>query len=139
MKPRVPWSVKGVDPKARASAKAAAQEAGLTLGQWLNTIIVEAGDAHAVPDSQDQTDGDIDAEAPWQAPIERPEYSAATYQPPPSPGVKELALLQEALGNIAQKLEKSEERSTYVLNNLDHTIAGVAERLHARLVDQLLA
>ena len=131
MKPRVPWSVKGVDPEARAIAKAAAQEAGLTLGQWLNTIIVEAGDPNAVPDSQDQTDGNIDAEAPWQAPVETPKYNAPPYQPPPSPGVKELALLQEALGNIAQKLEKSEERSTFVLNNLDHTIAGVAERLHA--------
>lgn len=41
MKPGVPWSVKGIEPKARESAKDAARQAGMTLGEWLNHTILE--------------------------------------------------------------------------------------------------
>ncbi len=44
MRPGVPWSVKGIDDEARQAAKSAAREAGLTLGQWLNTVIKESAD-----------------------------------------------------------------------------------------------
>ncbi|HYG28479.1 MAG TPA: Localization factor PodJS, partial [Caulobacteraceae bacterium] len=36
-----PWSVKGIDPKAREVAKELARREGLTLGEWLNRMIVE--------------------------------------------------------------------------------------------------
>ncbi len=36
-----PWSIKGIDPRARAAAKQAAQAAGLTLGAWLNQRLLE--------------------------------------------------------------------------------------------------
>lgn len=130
MKPRVPWSVKGVNPEARAIAKASAHDAGLTLGQWLNTIIIKAGDPKGLADSDDRIGVHSNPETPWQSPVEQPEDTAPPYEPPSSPGVKELASLQDALGTIAQKLEQSEERSTFVLNNLDQAITGVAERLH---------
>ncbi len=39
MKRRIPWSVKGIDDDARQSAKAAARDAGMTLGEWLNKMI----------------------------------------------------------------------------------------------------
>ena len=32
----LPWSVKGVDPRTRDAAKAAARRAGMTLGEWLD-------------------------------------------------------------------------------------------------------
>ena len=35
----LPWSVKGVDPRTRDAAKAAARRAGMTLGEWLDTKI----------------------------------------------------------------------------------------------------
>jgi localization factor PodJL len=39
----LPWSVKGVDPRTRDAAKAAARRAGMTLGEWLDhKIRVEA-------------------------------------------------------------------------------------------------
>ncbi|MCZ8100377.1 MAG: hypothetical protein O9972_21010 [Burkholderiales bacterium] len=38
---KMPWSVKGVDAQARDVAKDAARRAGMTLGEWLNTMIVE--------------------------------------------------------------------------------------------------
>ena len=45
MRPGVPWSVKGIDDQARKAAKSAARDAGLTLGQWLNSIILETAES----------------------------------------------------------------------------------------------
>src|SRR5579875_2639944 len=36
-----PWSVKGIDPKAREIAKDLARRSGMTLGEWLNQMIIE--------------------------------------------------------------------------------------------------
>jgi localization factor PodJL len=44
MKPGIPWSVKGIDTEAREAAKHAARRSGMTLGEWLNTIIREQAD-----------------------------------------------------------------------------------------------
>lgn len=51
MKPGIPWSVKGIDGKAREIAKDAATSQGQTLGQWLNQKILESAseDADAKP------------------------------------------------------------------------------------------
>lgn len=39
-----PWSVKGIDPKAREVAKDLARRSGMTLGEWLNSMIMEDED-----------------------------------------------------------------------------------------------
>ena len=39
-----PWSVKGIDPRARARAKSAARREGVTLGEWINRVILEDSD-----------------------------------------------------------------------------------------------
>ncbi|MFZ5672026.1 MAG: peptidoglycan-binding protein [Pseudomonadota bacterium] len=44
MKPGIPWSVKGIDSEAREAAKHAARRSGMTLGEWLNTVIREQAD-----------------------------------------------------------------------------------------------
>jgi localization factor PodJL len=51
----LPWSVKGVDPRTRDAAKAAARRAGMTLGEWLDhKIRVEgAADEPAPPEQLD--------------------------------------------------------------------------------------
>ncbi|HHI82876.1 MAG TPA: hypothetical protein ENJ99_06950, partial [Rhizobiales bacterium] len=41
MKPGIPWSVKGIESQTREAAKAAARRKGMTLGQWLNSVIQE--------------------------------------------------------------------------------------------------
>ena len=41
MRPGVPWSVKGIDPEVRAAAKSAARRARMTLGEWLNGVILD--------------------------------------------------------------------------------------------------
>ena len=44
MKSNIPWSVKGIDPEAREAAKMAARKAGMTLGEWLNSLILQSGE-----------------------------------------------------------------------------------------------
>ena len=44
MKPGVPWSVKGIEPDVREAAKIAARRSGMTLGEWLNSKILESAD-----------------------------------------------------------------------------------------------
>jgi len=46
----VPWHVKGVRPEAREFARDAARRSGLSVGEWLNSIIIDANaDAEAEP------------------------------------------------------------------------------------------
>ena len=45
MKPGIPWSIKGIESETREVAKAAAQRSGVTLGQWLNSMIQEQAEA----------------------------------------------------------------------------------------------
>src|SRR5579863_5049080 len=45
MAANAPWSVKGIDPKAREIAKDLARRSGMTLGEWLNQMILEDGAA----------------------------------------------------------------------------------------------
>lgn len=47
MSASAPWSVKGIDAKAREVAKDLARRSGLTLGEWLNQMILEGEDVGA--------------------------------------------------------------------------------------------
>ena len=49
MRPGVPWSVKGIDDEARQAAKLAARKAGMTLGEWLNTMILDSSEREEAP------------------------------------------------------------------------------------------
>ncbi|HLF22265.1 MAG TPA: hypothetical protein VI582_07165, partial [Aestuariivirga sp.] len=56
MKPGIPWSVKGIDPDIRTAAKDAARRSGMTLGEWLNSVILDQStDAKRVATSQHET------------------------------------------------------------------------------------
>ncbi|MFA6264804.1 MAG: hypothetical protein WC670_03690 [Pseudolabrys sp.] len=44
MKFGVPWSVKGIRPEARETAKEAARRSGVPLGEWLNSVILQQAD-----------------------------------------------------------------------------------------------
>ena len=44
-----PWSVKGIDPKAREIAKDLARRSGMTLGEWLNSMIMDEPDEDDAP------------------------------------------------------------------------------------------
>src|SRR5665213_2013785 len=60
MKLGVPWSVKGIRPEARETAKEAARRSGMSLGDWLNTIIIQQAEEEGVqaPSIDDDDDSD---------------------------------------------------------------------------------
>jgi localization factor PodJL len=51
----VPWSVKGIDRKARETAKDLARRSGMTLGEWLNHVIEYQGEGKVTPLPQTAT------------------------------------------------------------------------------------
>lgn len=73
MKPGVPWSVKGIDPEVRAAAKTAARRAGMTLGEWLNGVIL------------DQNGNNIDSALRQNTYFEESFLSSTPNDPGPSP------------------------------------------------------
>src|SRR5689334_6622831 len=48
MKLGVPWRVKGIRPDARETAREAARRAGMSVGEWLNTVILDSADEEGV-------------------------------------------------------------------------------------------
>lgn len=61
----LPWSVKGVDPRTRDAAKAAARRAGMTLGEWLD---------HKIRDEAEETG--MEENGPGAAPPEQLDIAA---------------------------------------------------------------
>lgn len=49
MMPEIPWNLQGIDPDARARAEASAQQAGMNVSQWLNSIIHQSATGHTQP------------------------------------------------------------------------------------------
>jgi localization factor PodJL len=68
---RVPWHVKGVHPDAREVARDAARRSGLSVGEWLNSLIIDAATSGetasagqqnlGVPRTEPRLDRDTDA------------------------------------------------------------------------------
>ena len=110
-----PWSVKGIDPKAREIAKDLARREGLTLGDWLNRIILEDPADEVYP-------------------------TAAPHQPQPSPGpiaTEEFSRLREALDRLGVRVESAEHRSTLAISGIDQTVLGLLSRLETAERDQV--
>ena len=105
-----PWSVKGIDPKAREIAKDLARRSGMTLGEWLNQMImddpVDAGSETAPPSSYLR--------------IEAPEH----------PG-DDLLRTTDALERLTARIEAAEQRTTQAINGVDQSVSGVLARLEA--------
>lgn len=49
----VPWHVKGIDPEARQVARHAARRSGLSVGRWLNSLIIDAAAAGRLGEGYD--------------------------------------------------------------------------------------
>ncbi|MFS0711436.1 SEL1-like repeat protein [Brevundimonas phoenicis] len=119
-----PWSVKGIDPKAREIAKDLARRSGMTLGEWLNSMIM---------DEPDEDDGV--ATLPRRSPIPDPYdrrsrsrrlddvYGEDAYQ---QPGIGRMGASLEV---IAERLEAAERRSTLAIQGIDQAVAGLVRRL----------
>lgn len=101
-----PWSVKGVSDTARKAARGAADAAGLSLGQWLNQVIVEAGER---PDPR------------HMAPLIPAEPEPALPDPQPA--------RPEILPRVAEAITALEARIGTTQTNISHTFAPLRESI----------
>jgi len=122
----VPWSVKGIDPRAREVAKELAARAGMTLGEWLNRSILE-GEA-PTPVSAPVA-GPV-AGAPRQA---RSATAPDTRDPFDRPE-GELRRLSQILDRLADRLDGAEARTGEALASLDRSVRATFGRLEQAVV-----
>ncbi len=121
-----PWSVKGIDPKARELAKDLARRSGMTLGEWLNQVIIE---------------GDADEEANEQlSPRDtfmRPGSRDVRVSGDRRSGDTELRRVSVALDALTARVEASENRSTLAISGIDQHVMGVLARIDGAERDQI--
>ena len=103
-----PWSVKGIDPKAREIAKDLARRQGLTLGDWLNRMIEESVCGEGAE------------------PGEAPPFA-----------IEELDRLRQALDRLDTRVESAERRSTLAISGIDQTVIGLLSRLETAEREQV--
>ncbi|HEY1225451.1 MAG TPA: hypothetical protein VGE54_09505, partial [Brevundimonas sp.] len=120
MSAAAPWSVKGIDPKAREIAKDLARRSGMTLGEWLNSMIIE--------------DGDDDG----YTPLPRRAHAADTFdrrgrsrRMDDAYGMDDETAqrLSASVDAIAARLEAAERRSTLAIQGVDQAVNGLVRRL----------
>ena len=122
-----PWSVKGIEPKAREIAKDLARRSGMTLGEWLNTIIMDDGD---------------DEEGGFTPLSRRPHAADSIDRRGRSRRVDDaygsganedqLHRLGASVDAIAARLEAAERRSTVAIQGVDQAVSGLVRRLEGQ-------
>lgn len=105
-----PWSVKGIDPRARAIAKTAARREGVTLGDWLNRVILDDGPQAGSPDWEERLSG-------------YPGFGSGG-----GDGDDDDAL-RAVIRRLTDRLEASEQRSTLALTGVDQSVLALSRRL----------
>jgi localization factor PodJL len=112
-----PWSVKGIDPKAREIAKDLARRSGMTLGEWLNQMILDDG----APE---------EAAATRPAALSTPEPAASfeRFEAPEHPG-DDVLRASQALDRLSARIEAAEQRATLAISGIDQSVSGVLNRL----------
>ncbi|MCC5997055.1 MAG: SEL1-like repeat protein [Oceanicaulis sp.] len=102
--------MKGIDPRARAIAKTAARREGMTLGEWLNKVILDDGPAGGSEDWDERLsaypgfgggggdEGDNDA-------------------------------LRAVIARLTDRLESAEQRSQHALTGVDQSVLALSRRL----------
>jgi localization factor PodJL len=117
-----PWSVKGIEPKAREIAKDLARRSGMTLGEWLNTMIMEDDDDGVVPLSRREHAAEsIDRRGRYRRVDD-------AYSTPDAPWDR----LSASVDAIAARLEASERRSTVAIQGVDQAVTGLVRRLESQ-------
>src|SRR5580700_9608476 len=111
MAANAPWSVKGIDPKAREIAKGLARRAGMTLGEWLNQMILEDSTADEPPP----------ARGPEPASYNR-------FEAPDHPG-DDVLRATTALDRLSARIEAAENRATLAISGIDQSVSGILNRL----------
>ncbi len=134
-----PWSVKGIDPKAREIAKDLARRSGMTLGEWLNRMIVE-GDTVAPAEIVEEFGIEP---GPGFAPP--PEPIIVGSPRPGGPGryevaghpADEVSRVADAIERLTARIEAAEQRSTFAITGIDQSVRGALSRLETAEREQV--
>ena len=129
-----PWSVKGIDPKAREVAKELARRSGMTLGEWLNRIILE-----------DDLPEEIVSEAQITARPPRPSFETPTLamsnpSPTPKPPERpsdEMGRIVQALDRLTDRIEASETRTGLAVAGVEHSVRHAMARIETAEREQI--
>src|SRR6185503_14616388 len=105
-----PWSVKGIDPKARSVARERAQSRGVTLGQYLNSLLLDSDAAAAMGMVQDV---ELDDPAPRAG------------------GGDDLRRMSAEIDVLSERLEASQARSSRAVSGLDKSILSLMGKVEA--------
>lgn len=109
-----PWSVKGIDPKARSIARERANRQGVTLGQYLNSLLLD-------DDS---------------APVEEVEISEPVVNIAADADIRRMS---HDIDQLSQRLDASQARSARAVAGLDKSILGLMSKVDASGRAQLTA
>ncbi|MBX7249935.1 MAG: SEL1-like repeat protein [Caulobacteraceae bacterium] len=119
-----PWSVKGIDPKAREIAKDLARRSGMTLGEWLNRMIVEGGE-------EDDTVTPLGRRPVDYRGPDRRERSRRLDDAYHDDEPDDLTRVTRALEELTARIETAERRSTLAVSGIDQAVAGLLGKLEA--------
>jgi localization factor PodJL len=149
-----PWSVKGIDPKAREVAKDLARRHGMTLGEWLNRMILEEDGPEDISSEAYFTDPNYASPRAFAAerpvartyletprvepsraaePPLRPEplYVAPTrFEAPQHPG-DEINRVTAALDRLTDRIESSEGRTGMAISGVEHSVREAVARIES--------
>ena len=127
-----PWSVKGIDPKAREVAKDLARRSGMTLGEWLNRVILE-----------DDVPEEVTSESHFTDRPQRPFAETPRFKLAATPGSQDLARIAYALDRLTDRIESSETRTGLAISGVEHSVRHAlarietAEREHVAVAQRL--
>jgi len=116
-----PWSVKGIDPRAREVAKDLARRSGMTLGEWLNYVILE-----------DDVPEEVTSEADFQARrlAETPRVRLASVNPERAGFAPvDLGRVAQALDRLTDRIEASETRTGLAITGIEHSVRQAVARI----------
>jgi localization factor PodJL len=142
MRPGIPWSIKGVEPQAREAAKIAARRAGMTLGEWLNTVLLDADDFAPEPDYRPPHRAAGRYEAPRYGPevherlddlatqigrlAQRQADTAVSRVVEPK---IDLNPLSDLVRGLVDRMERSEKRSVDSMEEFDRRLNRLSDKL----------
>lgn len=130
-----PWSVKGIDPKAREVAKDLARRSGMTLGEWLNRMILEDDGPEEITTqayfderpAKTYYETARPREPDYPPPlIERP----TRYEAPEHPG-DEIGRVALAMDRLTDRIEQSESRTGLAIAGVEHSVREAVARIES--------
>ncbi|BCB20900.1 SEL1-like repeat protein [Bosea sp. ANAM02] len=129
----LPWSVKGVDPRTRDAAKAAARRAGMTLGEWLDHKIrdesEEADFPAAAPAPAAPEQLDIAALSERLARLSQGRTDTAARQAAPSPSREAIDSLVGQAAALESMTREANARTAGALDSITRWIEKTEDRL----------